>query len=118
MTDYNPPAQLTWTQEAERLHVAEHDGVVWALVAHSVHRGKSGWSGTDEWNLHRAHPDPEDVEATIGDMSLDHGRWVAGPRKIAAAKRIAAWIATNSAAADRMVLDEIAAAAGVEGTVR
>ncbi|MFD6071008.1 hypothetical protein [Amycolatopsis lurida] len=111
----NPPATLTWTHE-QGLYLAEHDFTVWALAAHSVHRGKSGWSGTDEWHLHRAYPKPDEVGWTAGTVPLDHGRWIARPgvRNLARAKRIAAWIVANVDAAAQMTHHEIAEAAGAE----
>ncbi|OXM44944.1 hypothetical protein CFP71_39530 [Amycolatopsis thailandensis] len=111
----NPPAELVWTDE-QGLYLTEHDYTVWALAAHSVHRGKSGWSSTDEWHLHRAYPDPDNVGWTAGTLPLDHGRWIAGPgrRNLARAKRIAAWIIANPGAADRMMHHEIVQAAGEE----
>jgi hypothetical protein len=60
MVETNPPARLAWTTR-QGLYLAEYDYTVWALAAHSVHRGKSGWSGTDEWHLHRAYPDLDEV---------------------------------------------------------
>ncbi|WP_340686371.1 hypothetical protein LCL61_08780 [Amycolatopsis coloradensis] len=107
------PAELVWTEE-RGLYLTEHDYTVWALAAHSVHRGKSGWSGTDEWHLHRAYPDPENVGWTAGTLPLDHGRWLARPgrRNLERAKRLAAWIIANPDAAAQMTHREIVRAAG------
>ncbi len=103
---HNDPAPLTWTAEQDA-YVTEHHGARWALIAHAVHRGKSGWSGTDEWHLHRIDP-PEPVNA-YGTWPIDHGRWLAHPgrRGLAQAKRIAAWIIANPDAADAMTHGQI-----------
>ncbi|RSM77069.1 hypothetical protein DL991_21215 [Amycolatopsis sp. WAC 01375] len=111
----NPPAELVWTDQ-QGLYLTEHNDTVWALGAHSVRRGKSGWSGTDEWHLHRAYPESEDVGWVAGTVPLDHGRWIAPPgrRHLPRAKRIAAWIIANPDAAARMTHHEIVQAAGKE----
>ncbi len=103
---YNHPAALTWTQD-QNAYVTEHDGIRWALIAHSVHRGTSGWSGTDEWHLHRI--DPPTPATAYGTWLIDHGRWLATPGRngLARAQRIAAWIIANPAAADRLTHSQI-----------
>lgn len=108
MVETNPPAKLTWTNQ-QGLYLAEYDYTVWALATHSVHRGKSGWSGTDEWHLHRVYPDPDDVGWVVGTVPLDHGRWLARPGKrgFVQAKRLATWIIANPDTAARMAHHEI-----------
>ncbi|MFI9449199.1 hypothetical protein [Amycolatopsis sp. NPDC052450] len=110
MTTYNRPANLTWTRETPTLFLTEHNGSQWALIAHSTHRGKSGWSGTNEWHLHRANPDHGDVVGAIGNIPIGHGRWVAKPGAHKIAQRIAAWIIANPNTADHMAHHEIATA--------
>lgn len=103
---HNPPARLTWSLD-QAAYVTEYRGTRWALITHSAHRGKSGWSGTDEWHLHRIDP-PTPVGA-YGSWPIDHGRWLARPgrRGLAEARRIAAWIIANPAAADAMTHRQI-----------
>ena len=104
----NPPAELTWTDQ-QGLYLAEHNETVWALTTHSVHHGRSGWSGSDEWHLHRAYPHPDEVGWVAGHVPLDHGRWLASPgrRGFKRAKQIAAWIIANPQAADGMTHGQI-----------
>ncbi len=111
---YNDPAALTWTPD-QRAYVTEHDGARWALIAHAVHRGKSGWSGTDEWCLHRI--DPPDPVTAYGAWPIDDGRWLAHPgrRGLARAKEIAAWIIANPGAADGMTHHQITDAMEARG---
>ncbi|HKS43650.1 MAG TPA: hypothetical protein VJT49_00780 [Amycolatopsis sp.] len=107
----SPPANLTWSDQ-QGLYLAEYDSTVWALATHSVHRGKAGWSDTDEWHLHRAYPNPDEVGWVAGHVPLDHGRWLARPGKrgFKRAKQIAAWIIANREAADGMGHHQIVSA--------
>lgn len=104
----NPPAIVKWTNQ-QGLYLAKHNETLWALVTHSAHRGKAGWSGTDEWHLHRAYPATGEVGWVVGSVPLDHGRWLARPGRCGfeKAKRLAAWIIANPTEADCMAHHEI-----------
>lgn len=105
-TPANPPATLEWRQIGEGCYVTEHEGKPWTLAAHSVHLGKAGWSGTNEWHLHGG-----DEHTSPGS----EGRWLcpAGrgtqfhKTKLVRAQKLAAWILANPDKAATMVLREI-----------
>lgn len=101
MTQFNPPAKLVWDDR----NLTEHEGQRWMLFERSANRGKSGWSGTDEWHLSQ----PVDDAGVVPDP--EECRWVACPGRkgLARAKKLAAWIVANQEQADRMTMSRIEA---------
>lgn len=102
----NPPAVLEWHRLDEGCYVTNHEGQPWMLWAHSVHRGKSGWSGTNEWHLHEG--DENTAQGSEGRWLCPAGRGTQFHKtKLVRAQKLAAWIIPNRERADRMTMDVI-----------
>lgn len=106
----NPPATLEWRRLDESCYVTEHNGQPWTLWAHSVHRGKAGWSGTNEWHLHEG--DENTSNGSEGRWLCPAGRGIQFHKtKLDLAMRLAAWIVANQERVERMTMGEIRSAA-------